>query len=48
MIEELIKLLREQNLEALGSTYKTLCGRIVEPGPDVRRAYDLLSGYFSS
>jgi len=46
VIEELIKLLIEGDLEALAPTYKTLCGRIVEPGPDVRRAYDLLQGYF--
>lgn len=46
VIEELIKLLIDRDLEALTLTYKTLCGRIVEPGPDVRRAYDLLQGYF--
>ncbi len=46
VIEELIKLLIDGDLEALGLTYRTLCGRIVEPGPDVRRAYDLLEGYF--
>jgi len=46
VIEELIKLLYERDLEALSSTYKTLCGRIVEPGPDIRRAYDLLQSYF--
>lgn len=48
VIEELIKLLQERDLEALALTYRTLCGRIVEPGPDVRRAYDLLRGYFQS
>ena len=46
VIEELIKLLHDRDLEALALTFKTLCGRIVEPGPDVRRAYDLLQGYF--
>ncbi len=46
VIEEIIKLLIDRDLEALASTYKTLCGRIVEPGPDVRRAFDLLQGYF--
>lgn len=46
VIEELIKLLQDRDFEALSSTFKTLCGRIVEPGPDVRRAYDLLQGYF--
>ncbi len=46
VIEELIKLLQERDLEALGLTYKTLCGRLVEPGQDIRRAYDLMQGYF--
>jgi len=46
VLEELIKLLQERDLESLGLTYKTLCGRVVEPGPDVRRAYDLLEGFF--
>ncbi len=46
VIEELIKLLQERDLEALGLTYKTLCGRLVEPGRDLRRAYDLMQGYF--
>ena len=48
VIEELIKLLQERNLEALGLTYQTLCGRIVEPGGDVQRAYDLMDSYFSA
>jgi len=48
VIEELIKLLQERDLEALGLTYRTLCGRIVEPGGDVRRAFDLMETYFSS
>ena len=46
VIEELIKLLQDRDLEALGLTYKTLCGRLVEPGRDLRRAYDLMQGYF--
>ena len=46
VIEELIKLLIERDLDTLALTYKTLCGRVVEPGPDVRRAHDLLQGYF--
>lgn len=48
VIEELIKLLQERDLEALGLTYRTLCGRIVEPGGDVRRAFDLMETYFSA
>lgn len=46
VIEELIKLLQKRDLEALGLTYKTLCARLVEPGRDLRRAYDLMQGYF--
>lgn len=46
VIEELIKLLQERDLEALGLTYKTLFGRLVEPGGDIRRACDLMQGYF--
>jgi len=46
VIEELIKLLQERDLEALGLTFRTLCGRLVEPGADVRRAYDLMDTYF--
>ena len=48
VIEEIIKLLQEKDLEALGLTYRTLCGRIVEPGGDVQRAYDLMDSYFSA
>ena len=48
VIEELIKLLREKDLEALGLTYRTLCGRIDEPGRDVQRAFDLMESYFST
>ena len=48
VIEELIKLLQERDLEALGLTYRTLCGRIVEPGGDVRRAFELMETYFSA
>ena len=46
VIEEIIKLLNERDLEALALTYKTLFGRVVEPGPDVRRGFDLMQGYF--
>lgn len=48
VIEELIKLLQEKDLEALSLTYRTLCGRIVEPGGDIRRAFDLMETYFSA
>lgn len=45
VIEELIKLLHAGDREALASQYEGLCARIVEPGPDIRRAFDLLQGY---
>ncbi|MEM8960353.1 MAG: hypothetical protein AAGD38_02645 [Acidobacteriota bacterium] len=42
VLDELVKLLKERDYEALRRTYKTLFGRIVEPGPDVLRAQDLI------
>ncbi len=46
VIEQLIKLLHERDLETLGLTYKTLCARVVEPGTDVQRAYNLIEDHF--
>jgi cytoskeletal protein CcmA (bactofilin family) len=48
VIEELIKLLQERDLETLELTYRTLCARIVDPGGDVQRAYELMKGHFAS
>ena len=48
VIEELIKLLQSGDREALALQYEELCDRIVEPGPDIRRAFDLLQGYLQS
>ena len=48
VIEELIKLLHDGDRDALARRYADLFGRVVEPGPDIRRAYDLLHGYFRS
>lgn len=42
VLEELVKLLKERDLETLQHTYKTLFGRVVEPGDDVRRARELI------
>ena len=47
-IEEIVKLLRENDLETLRLTYRTLFGRIVEPGKDVQRVYELVDGHFRS
>lgn len=46
-IEEIVKLLRDRDLETLGLTYQTLFGRIVEPGRDVERVHELLDRHFS-
>jgi cytoskeletal protein CcmA (bactofilin family) len=48
VIEELVKLLQERDLETLELTYRTLCARIVDPGGDVQRAYELMKGHFAS
>jgi len=46
-LDELIKLLQQQDLETLGLTYKTLFGRIAEPRDDVERAHELLRKHFA-
>ncbi len=45
-IEEIVKLLRDRDLETLRLTYGTLFGRIVEPGRDVQRVQELLEKHF--
>jgi hypothetical protein len=46
VIEELIKLLREPDLDTLRLTYRTLLGRVGEPGKDMQRVLELIHGYF--
>ncbi len=46
-IDEMIKLLHEQDLETLGLTYKTLFKRVAEPREDVRRAEELVRQCFT-
>ncbi len=46
VIEELVKLLKDRDLDTLRHTFRTLLGRIVEPGDDIRRAQELFEGYF--
>jgi hypothetical protein len=46
-LDELIKLLQEQDLETLGLTYKTLFGRIAEPREDALRAQGLVRQQFT-
>lgn len=47
VLEELIKLLRGRDLEALRHTYQTLFERIVEPAEDLRRAEELIRDHFA-
>lgn len=47
-IEQVIKLLQERDHDTLRSTYRSLFNRVVEPGQDVRRAYELIDGHFNS
>ena len=46
-LDELIKLLQEQDLETLGLTYKTLFGRIAEPREDAFHAQKLVRQQFT-
>jgi hypothetical protein len=46
-LAQLVELLQEGDLETLRATHRTLLGRIVEPRQDVRRAAELLDGWFA-
>jgi hypothetical protein len=46
-IDEMIKLLREQDLETLGLTYKTLFKRVAEPREEARRAAGLVRQHYT-
>jgi hypothetical protein len=46
-LDELIKLLQQQDLETLGLTWKTLFGRIAEPREDALRAQALVRQQFT-
>lgn len=47
-IDELTKLLQEQDLETLGLTYRILFGRVAEPREDVARAREMVAGYYEA
>ncbi|MEM9294115.1 MAG: hypothetical protein AAGD01_20730, partial [Acidobacteriota bacterium] len=47
VLDELSRLLREGEVEALQSTYRTLFERLSEPGDHVVRARELLQGFFA-
>ncbi len=46
VVEELVKLLKDRDLDTLQHTFRTLFGRIVEPGDDIRRALKMIDSYF--
>jgi len=46
-LDELVKLLQQQDLETLGLTYKTLFGRIAEPREDAVRAHELVRQHYT-
>ncbi len=46
VVEELVKLLKDRDLDTLQHTFRTLFGRIVEPGEDIRRALKMIDTYF--
>ncbi|MEM1181103.1 MAG: hypothetical protein AAGM22_22365 [Acidobacteriota bacterium] len=47
VVDELVKLLRERDLDALRHTHRTLFGRVVEPSGDLLRARELIEGFFA-
>ncbi|MDX1632335.1 MAG: hypothetical protein R3234_10760 [Thermoanaerobaculia bacterium] len=48
IFSELAKLLREEDLETLKHTHRTLFSRVKEPGEDARRAARLVGEYFQA
>jgi hypothetical protein len=46
-IDEMVKLLQEQDLETLGLTYKTLFKRVAEPREDAQRAHELVRQHYT-
>lgn len=48
VLDELVKLLKSRDLEALQHTHRTLFGRIAEPGAGVLRAAELIAGHFQA
>jgi hypothetical protein len=47
-LDQLHKLLQQQDLETLQATYRTLFGRIAEPRADAQRARELVAEYFAN
>lgn len=46
VVGEMVKLLRSRDFEALSYTHQGLAERLVEPGEDLRRAVELIRGFF--
>ncbi len=46
VVGELVKLLKDRDLDTLQHTFRTLFGRIVEPGDDIHRALKMIDSYF--
>lgn len=46
-LDEMVKLLHEQDLETLGLTYRTLFKRIAEPREDVQRAHEMVRQHYT-
>ena len=46
-IDEMVKLLQEQDLETLELTYKTLFKRVAEPREDAQRAHELVRQHYT-
>ena len=47
-MRQIAKLIQDRDFETLQHTWRTLFGRVVEPGEDVRRAREHVEGWFGS
>jgi hypothetical protein len=47
-LDQVITLLRERDLDALRPTYRTLFGRVIDPGEDTRRAHQLIREHYQT
>ncbi len=48
ILNEVVKLLKERDVETLKHTYRTLFGRIARPSDEVKRAQELLAGHYGA
>jgi hypothetical protein len=47
ILDQIVNLLRERDVETLQHTYRTLFGRVQDPGKELRRAEELIGAYFT-